>query len=83
VRQQRVAWERISDDRDGAVLLTWAESRGPIVRPPVRGGFGSTLIEHALAFQFGGEAQICGSNRAAAAKRIVLATEIELAQAAG
>jgi two-component sensor histidine kinase len=54
----RVEWERISDDRSEAVLLTWAESGGPIVRPPLRRGFGSTLIEHALTSEFAGQVQI-------------------------
>jgi PAS domain S-box-containing protein len=54
----KVEWARISDERGEAVLLTWAESGGPIVRPPVRRGFGSTLIEHALASEFAGEVQI-------------------------
>jgi two-component sensor histidine kinase len=54
----RVEWERISDDRSEAVLLTWAESGGPILRPPLRRGFGSILIEHALASEFAGQVQI-------------------------
>jgi two-component system, chemotaxis family, CheB/CheR fusion protein len=54
----KVEWARISDDRGEAVLLTWAESGGPIVRPPVRRSFGSTRIEHAVASEFAGEVQI-------------------------
>lgn len=37
---------------------TWSESGGPIVRAPVRRGFGSTLVEHALASEFAGEIKI-------------------------
>jgi PAS domain S-box-containing protein len=36
-----------------ALLLTWQESGGPVVAPPARRGFGSMLIERALAGEFG------------------------------
>jgi PAS domain S-box-containing protein len=54
----RVDWEATPSDQGMAVVLRWAENGGPIVRPPVRRGFGSTLIEHALASEFAGEVQI-------------------------
>jgi PAS domain S-box-containing protein len=54
----RVDWQTISDEQGEAVQLTWAESGGPVVRPPVRRGFGSTLVEHALASEFAGEVKI-------------------------
>jgi two-component sensor histidine kinase len=53
-----VDWERVFHEHGEALQLTWTESGGPIVRPPVRRGFGSTLVEHALASEFGGEIKI-------------------------
>jgi two-component sensor histidine kinase len=53
-----VDWQTIADEQGEAVRLTWAESGGPVVRPPVRRGFGSTLVEHALASEFAGEVKI-------------------------
>lgn len=40
------------------VSLSWAEAGGPRVRPPSRRGFGSTLIERALAMETGGRATV-------------------------
>lgn len=40
---------------DDEVALTWCESGGPAVVPPTRRGFGSTLLEQALA---GGSARL-------------------------
>lgn len=36
--------------------LTWQESGGPPVSPPMRRGFGTRLIERQLGLEFGGEA---------------------------
>jgi two-component sensor histidine kinase/CheY-like chemotaxis protein len=41
---------------DGGVALVWSESGGPPVVVPSRRGFGSSLIERALALETGGEA---------------------------
>jgi two-component sensor histidine kinase len=41
-----------------ALWLTWHESGGPLVEPPPARGFGSMLIEQALASDFGGEIEI-------------------------
>ena len=38
--------------------LHWAETGGPPVQPPTRKGFGSRLIERALAIELGGVAAI-------------------------
>ena len=38
--------------------MTWTESDGPDVAPPTRRGFGSSLIERALALETGGRATI-------------------------
>lgn len=51
-----VRWRRSDDDR--ALELTWTETAGPAVRPPARHGFGSILIEQALARELGGEIRI-------------------------
>ncbi len=43
---------------DGGVNLAWNESGGPLVKTPTRRGFGSTLIERALAMETGGRATV-------------------------
>ncbi|GGA59285.1 HWE histidine kinase domain-containing protein [Sphingomonas psychrolutea] len=50
-----VAWH-VRDD--GGLGLSWTESGGPPVQPPARRGFGSNLIERALALETGGGATI-------------------------
>lgn len=50
-----VRWTLASDN---GVNLSWVESGGPRVRPPSRRGFGSTLIERALAMETGGSATL-------------------------
>jgi CheY-like chemotaxis protein len=43
---------------DGSIGLVWTEAGGPTVQPPARRGFGSSLIERALALETGGRAVI-------------------------
>jgi chemotaxis family two-component system sensor kinase Cph1 len=43
---------------DNGISLSWTEAGGPRVRPPSRRGFGSTLIERALAMETGGRATL-------------------------
>lgn len=51
-----VVWQHV-DNADGHyLLLTWRESGGPPVSPPVRHGFGSTLVEATLQGQLKGSA---------------------------
>jgi len=50
-----VRW-RLTDA--GSVELSWCETGGPLVDAPTRRGFGSTLIERALAMETGGRATI-------------------------
>ncbi len=50
-----VDWRRA---RDGGIELSWAETGGPPVEQPDRRGFGSTLIERALAMDTGGRATV-------------------------
>jgi light-regulated signal transduction histidine kinase (bacteriophytochrome) len=42
----------------GGVDLSWTESGGPVVSPPTRRGFGSSLIERALAMETDGQARL-------------------------
>ena len=44
-----VAWNLIETDKGNCIRLTWREEGGPLVEPPKRRGFGSTLIEKALS----------------------------------
>ena len=50
-----VHWDRRDD---GGLDLSWTETGGPLVEPPTRRGFGSNLIERALALETGGRATI-------------------------
>jgi CheY-like chemotaxis protein len=43
---------------DGGIKLSWSELGGPPVKPPTRVGFGTTLIERALAMETGGRANL-------------------------
>jgi CheY-like chemotaxis protein len=43
---------------DGGIDLTWREMGGPLVAPPTHVGFGTTLIERALAMETGGRATL-------------------------
>ena len=52
----QVSW-RIAQP-SGRLHLCWKESGGPPVAPPTRQGFGSRLIERALAREVGGEVQV-------------------------
>ena len=56
--QVAVAWDIAGDSGPGQLRLHWAESGGPRVEPPVRRGFGSTVIERSLAYQLGGTVEL-------------------------
>ena len=45
-------------EQDGGLAFYWRESDGPDVSSPKRRGFGRTLIERAIPFEFEGEANI-------------------------
>jgi len=51
----RVSWK--ADNRKH-VILEWEESGGPAVQPPVRKGFGSTLLERGLTDSASGSANV-------------------------
>ena len=50
-----VSWTLVVE---GGVNLSWNETGGPPVKAPTRRGFGSTLIERALAMETGGRAAV-------------------------
>lgn len=50
----RIEWSIVSD----RLNLSWSETGGPPVEPPTRTGFGSRMIERALAGSIGGSAKI-------------------------
>jgi two-component system CheB/CheR fusion protein len=50
-----VRWT-ITGDTDNEILaLAWTESGGPVVQPPIRRGFGTTLIERGLTHELDAE----------------------------
>ncbi len=51
----RIAWSLDESVRPRRLHLEWSESGGPLVQIPQRRGFGSRLIERALASEMGGE----------------------------
>ena len=53
-----VRWRTQAAEGGPALLLTWQECGGPTVAPPARRGFGSMLIEHALAAEFAGAIEL-------------------------
>jgi PAS domain S-box-containing protein len=53
-----VRWRSQPGDGGQGLLLIWQESGGPAVQPPQRRGFGSLLIERALAAEFGGAIEL-------------------------
>ncbi|WP_240609471.1 HWE histidine kinase domain-containing protein [Phenylobacterium deserti] len=50
-----VRWKRLGE---GGFELIWTESGGPRVAPPVRRGFGSTLLEQVTGRELNGEAGV-------------------------
>jgi PAS domain S-box-containing protein len=51
----KLRWTRLPD---GGFEVTWTESGGPTVTPPVRVGFGSTLLEQVTSRELHGETMI-------------------------
>lgn len=49
-----LAWRVSGEGPAGRLHIHWAETGGPLVTPPKRRGFGSRLIERALAIEVGG-----------------------------
>lgn len=53
-----IAWQIQGDGADRQLVLRWQESGGPPVVQPTRKGFGSLLIERALASELRGEVRV-------------------------
>ncbi|WP_188130581.1 PAS domain S-box protein [Neomesorhizobium albiziae] len=53
-----VVWSIDEEGEDRRLVLRWEESGGPEVIPPERKGFGSRLIERALASELDGEVRV-------------------------
>ena len=53
--QLAVEWTVAADAAPPFLLLAWTEAGGPAVSPPTRRGFGTTLIERALAYDLDAE----------------------------
>ena len=52
----QIGFARLSD---GALSISWLETGGPPIQsPPVRRGFGSTIIERSIPYELGGRAEI-------------------------
>jgi light-regulated signal transduction histidine kinase (bacteriophytochrome)/CheY-like chemotaxis protein len=45
-------------DSMGCLRIDWQESGGPVVQPPTRQGFGSTIIRRSIPYDLGGEASV-------------------------
>lgn len=58
VGQVAIRWSVTGIDGERKVNLEWREKGGPAVLPPQRRGFGSTLIERSLTYEFDGAAQL-------------------------
>jgi two-component system CheB/CheR fusion protein len=50
-----VTWQLTGSIRARLLTLAWTEAEGPPVQPPVRRGFGTTLIERTLAYELDAE----------------------------
>ena len=53
-----ICWRFTELDGRPCLELSWRERGGPPVAPPRRRGLGSQLIEHGLAYELGGQAQL-------------------------
>lgn len=53
-----IVWQLQSQGEDRRLLLSWTEAGGPPVIAPTHKGFGSRLIERALATELGGKVRV-------------------------
>ena len=53
--QVTIDWTR---DAKGDLIIDWREKDGPLVIPPTRRGFGSTIIEHSIPHDLNGEVDL-------------------------
>ena len=56
--QVSVDWSLATTDGDRHLSFVWTETGGPVVAPPESRGFGSRLIEQAMAAEFGGAVEM-------------------------
>jgi two-component system CheB/CheR fusion protein len=56
--QLTVTWCRDGDGAAERIHLRWHETKGPKIKPPLRQGFGTKLIERSTAHELGGEARL-------------------------
>ena len=49
-----IDWDLTGQNGNARLKFAWSESGGPETKPPQRKGFGTRLIERALAFELGG-----------------------------
>ena len=49
-----IGWEVAADVGANRLRLDWREGGGPPVKPPVRRGFGSRLVERSIVHELGG-----------------------------
>ena len=54
----RIHWDVTMQSSEECFVFTWTESGGPVVEPPTRRGFGSKMIEQALAGYFQGSVEL-------------------------
>ena len=55
----RIAWQTEADGNGGSnFLLDWDETGGPEISPPLRHGFGTTVIAKMPKYQFGADVQL-------------------------
>lgn len=53
-----IRWQVQPDGEPGELAIHWREHGGPVVVTPSRRGFGSRLLERAIAHELGGETQM-------------------------
>lgn len=53
-----IEWSLRGNEDEKTFVFSWIESNGPKVTPPTRQGFGSRMIEQALAGYFNGTAEL-------------------------
>jgi two-component sensor histidine kinase len=68
-----IAWSRTTD---GRLSLSWIESGGPPVTPPVHRGFGTHVMENMIAGQFRGEVRFDWRNQGLACEIALPLAEI-------
>ena len=56
--QLAVTWRLSGEGGNRRLTLTWVESKGPPVTPPTRKGFGSKMIQEALARELNADVRV-------------------------